>query len=196
MRGKSSKFSIVLFAAVFVCGSVNSAFALMVGSPGGVMMVDGKDGNDTISGVSFQINQGPGYNFGFVDGAGFTSIIPNGGLSGNWGPFAAGQVVNFALQKATGTPTIYSLADVNDYADKLFEQVVNNGQPPNPSSIVTYFNTLRIDWNNIPGAFSVSILDAGSAYDGMTPIPLPPAALLFGTALIGLIVIARRSLFA
>ena len=107
---------------------------------------------------------------------------------------AAGQVVNFALQKATGDPTIFSLTDPANYAKQLFEQEVDNGGlPPNPN--ITYYNTLRIDWN-VPGALAVSILDAGSSFDGMAPVPLPAAAILFGTGLIGVLGVARRKLFA
>ncbi len=188
------KLSGLMVSVFFLFLPVNFAFALLVTDPGGVIMVDGKDADNMVSGVGIQINGSVPYNFGFVDGTGFNEIVPSTNLFGTWGAFAAGQVVNFALQKV-GNGDIFSLADPADYADKIFLHLVDNSpQIPTPN-VSAYYNTLIINWNEVPGKFSVSIAHVGSAFDGVAPVPIPSAALLFGTGLIGLIAIARRSVF-
>ena len=57
-----------------------------------------------------------------------------------------------------------------------------------------YFNTLSLRWD-LPGfgIASIQVFNAGSNNDGFQQsIPIPAAALLFGTGLAGLVGVARR----
>ncbi len=182
--------------------------ALVVTAPGGVTMVDGSgDGNVVPFAIEFAVgvNSLP-FDFGHVDNMGvFQSILTVPSLTGPFGfgstsvsgttTFLAGQVVDFALSNGTD---VFSISDpLVDYADLTFDTPITGGVPD------PYYNSLTINWNSanigpgLPGLFTTAtFLNAGGNADGFAPVPIPPAALLFGSGLIGLIGIARRSLFA
>ena len=197
---RNLKLSLFLSSMVFILAPMQAALGMIVTDLTGVQMIDGQDSNSTVSGVAFNVTVPGGFDFGYVTGSpGSTTFHPIAPTSsgpfgmgmGNW-TFNAGDVVNFALHNNV-FGTNYSIAE--GYGTLDFAQEVTGSSTVNPN-VTPYFNTLQIVWNSIPYlTLGVTFLDAGADFDGLAPVPIPTAALLFGTGLIGLIGIARRSLF-
>lgn len=198
------KLPLLLVSIFLMVVPVQTALALIVNGPGPVRIVDGADSGSGVDGIAFNVTSPSGYDFGYVTGSPgsltFNSIASNSPVSGpvdvglgtgSWS-FTGGDIVNFALKQNFGSGDIFSIADGFGTLEFL-DQVSGSGV--NPGILIPYFNTLEISWNIPSLNFGLSILDAGSQFDGLTVVPIPPAALLFGTGLIGLIGIARRSLF-
>ena len=196
---RNLKLSLLLSSIVFLLAPGHAALGMTVTNLTGVQMIDGNN-DSTVSGVAFNVTLPGGFDFGYVTGSPgsttFTPIAPTTSGSfgmgmGNW-TFNAGDQVNFALHNNV-FGTNYSIAE--GYGTLDFAQEVTGSSTVNPN-VTPYFNTLQIVWNSIPYlTLGVTFLDAGADFDGLAPVPIPTAALLFGTGLIGLIGIARRSLF-
>ncbi|MBA3611831.1 MAG: hypothetical protein H0W49_02730 [Nitrospirales bacterium] len=103
-------------------------------------------------------------------------------------------VVNIGLKQNPNAGSIFLISE--GLATLEFLQQVS-GIDVNFTGITPYFNTLQIAWNIPSLDFGQTVLHSGSRLDGlaMAPVPIPPVALLVGSGIIGLIVIARRSLF-
>lgn len=198
------KLPMLLISIFFLVVPVHTASALLVTGPGSVRMVDGTDSGSGVDGVAFNVTSPSGYDFGYVTGSPgsltfnfISSTTPVSGPvdiglgMGSWS-FTGGDIVDFALKQNFGSEDIFSIAEGFGTLE-FFNQVSGSGV--NPAVLIPYFNTLEISWNIPSLNFGLSILDGVGQFDGLTVVPIPPAALLFGTGLIGLIGIARRSLF-
>lgn len=189
--------SFLLYSVFLAFLPYNSAQAqvLVDTASGAVQMIESQDSGMPVGGLGFNFSAGAGRDFDFFAGSIFTPIISKGATTGNW-PFLKGDVVNFSLGNNAGI--IFSITDPADYVDKNFEQEIT-GEIPSPS-VFPYFNTLNIDWDESESSGALiaaaSILDDGPQFNGVAPAPLPISALLFGSGLIGLVGIARRSLFS
>jgi len=175
---------------------LSSAFALTVTTPGNVLMIDGVGDNNTTVQITaldatFPISQ---YDFGFLSGNSFTSITS----TINWTyTFNGGAVVDFALRKIA-TNEIYDIANPLDYANQVYSLPINPSYSQNPVVTSPYYHSLTIAWDlnhdgiTDPGFdFAVTPLISN---DGMAPaaVPLPAAAWLFGSGLLGLGALVRR----
>jgi len=175
---------------------LSSAFALTVTNPSSVLMIDGVGDNNmtvqvTAADVTFPISQ---YDFGFYSGGNFTSITS----TINWSyTFNGGDVVDFALREKASN-TIYDIANPLDYANQFYSLSIDPSLSQNPIVSSPYYHSLLIAWDlNHDG-----IADPGFGFtvtpllsnDGMAPtvVPLPAAAWLFGSGLLGLGALARR----
>ena len=109
-----------------------------------------------------------------------------------------------ALALVVNPPVAVDMVNENNegngssFAVLTFEVPVSEGKLN--SRFNTFFNNLTIDEKEasmgIQGFILPSTyLNVRGIIDGFAPTPIPTSVLLFGTGLIGLIVIARRSLF-
>ena len=197
---RTLKVPLVLLAVVLLCLPVNSAFATVVQMVSGT----GNLASDSISGVGLQFTGGSsGVEFGYTSNlkSAFQSIltaaIPLGG--GNYfgsgtAKFTAGEIVNFALRVGGTGGSIYLMSSQPVSSLNFFQQVL--GAPSPTPTGGAFYNTLTINWVGLssPLTFASSVVDVGSSLDGGRPVPIPAAAWLFGTGLIGLVVLARRNL--
>jgi len=174
---------------VFPGASVSLAAPLPVGTP--VLIVDGDGDIDTTVNLTFT-SLLPGFTFGQLTGGVFIAIT-----SGSTA-LAGGTLVDFAVRQDASPNAVASLTVPNGAT------ITSNLQGPipfansvNPVVGTDYFNTLVLGFSSFGTTFSVQVLNGNGAggTDGFAAVPIPPVALLFGTGLIGLIGIARRSLF-
>ncbi|WNM57983.1 hypothetical protein [Candidatus Nitrospira allomarina] len=103
-------------------------------------------------------------------------------------------VVNIGLKPNLNAGSIFLISEGLGTLEFL-QQV--SGIDVNFPGITPYFNTLQIA-KNIPFLdFGQPVFHSGGQLDGLAvaPVHIPPVALLVGSGIIGLIVIARRSLF-
>jgi hypothetical protein len=180
---------------------LSSAFALTVDGPGTVLMIDGTDSNVTVN-VTALDGTLPlaAYDFGFVTGTGYTAITSTIGSY----VFNGGDTVNFALRNrgldntfGTGDDLVYSILDPADYANQTYLLAIAPSYSQNPVVSSPYYRSLLLTWDlDLNGVadtgFDLSVTTPLSSYDGMTPVPLPAAAWLFGSGLLGLAALARR----
>ena len=175
---------------------LSSAFALTVTSPGPVLMIDGVGDNNTTVQITtldatFPISE---YQFGFLTGGGFTSITS---LLDWTYTFNGGDVVDFALREIA-SDTVYDIANPLDYANQIYSLSIDPSNSQNPVVTSPYYHALTIAWDLNHDGYA----DPGFGFaitpivtnDGMAPtvVPLPAAAWLFGSGLLGLGALARR----
>lgn len=192
MLRKSCKLSAVFFwALVFaVCQLETVVLAGLAPSGTPILIVDGIDSDTTVSPV---ITNNPifgSFVFGQVIGGAFSPITA---------PLQGNTLVDFAITGggcapfcSLTTPNVATTVTANLTGTNL------SGFAENPGGIFDYYNTLEITWTGVGGIFGISLQSlngGGGNTDGFAAVPLPPAVLLFGTGLIGLIGIARRSFF-
>lgn len=179
----------------------SGAFALTVYGPGTVLMIDGVDSN-----VSVNVTAIDGtlplaaYDFGFVTGTGYTRITSTAGSYS----FNGGAIVDFALRNrgldnifGTADDRIYSISNPADYANQTYLLAIAPSYSQNPVVSSPYYRSLLLTWdldqNGVADTgFDLAVTTPLSSYDGMAPVPLPAAAWLFGSGLLGLIALARR----
>jgi len=191
LKGLAAGAGLLLLSVPF-----SSAFALTVTNPSSVLMIDGVgDNNTTVSVTSvdgtFPISQ---YDFGFLTGSTFTSITST--IDWSW-TFNGGDVVDFALRNKT-TSDIYDIASPLDYANQIYSLPIDPSLSQNPVVSSPYFHGLTIAWDlnhdgTVDPGFGFAITPLYSN-DGMMPtvVPLPAAAWLFGSGLLGLGALTRR----
>jgi hypothetical protein len=133
---------------------------LLISSGAGAVsigLVDGDGSGVTLDFISFA----PAYNFGYIDGSGFHSIVPFG--FGTATKYFDVSTVNFALQAFFNPFSIFEVATV----------IWNGEVAPN------VFHTAALNFSDIP--FDITFTAArNSPPDGLTPVaPTPePATLL------------------
>ena len=109
--------------------------------------------------------------------------------------------MDFAIQNITNTSQVFSLTNPGTGLTTVTASLTGPslaGSEQVPAVVGDYYNTLTLQWTVFGTLFNIQVLNAGagaSGNDGFAAVPLPPAVLLFGTGLIGLIGIARRSFF-
>ncbi len=105
-------------------------------------------------------------------------------------------VVPFAMAVPLPPGTVISQtnsAPVSIVATLSGQKLSGNEKVFNP--VAAYYNTLDFQWLLGGKLISFQVLKTRTNTDGFAANPIPPAALLFGSGLIGLVVIARRNLF-
>jgi len=179
---------------------------LVVNNPGLVLMIDGTDHNSGDATFNIDLTLPvPMYDFGFVDGSGFTPIAlaPNGpaSLYGQY-TFSGGSLVNFALRNDQ-TSTIYTISDPADYANQVYLNPIDPSHSVNPQVAYTYYNTLAIEWDLNGNGFNplqdagITLTFAVNPYDGMAPapVPIPTSLLMFATGLVGFVGMSWQRIF-
>lgn len=169
--------------------------ALLVDQPGLVLMVDGKDSN---SEVSFKVKvraNSAGYDFGFMAGDSFSSLL--GACCKAGAVFAGGVLVDFAVRSQENQ--VFRLSDMAAYADQYYFGRIQPANSRNPEVLDPYYSTLLLIWDlDHDGITDLRVtLNSRHALDGFqpvptAPVPLPAAAWLFGSGLAGLVALARR----
>ena len=186
---------------LLLASPLSGAFALTVDGPGMVLMIDGTDSNITVDVTAIDLTFPlTAYDFGFVTGSGYTKITS---LAGSW-TFNGGDIVDFALRNrgldtifGTGDDVIYSISNPLDYANQTYLFPIAPSYSQNPVVSSPYYRSLALTWDlDLNGVadtgFDLSVTTPLGSYDGMTPVPLPAAAWLFGSGLLGLGAFMRR----
>ena len=196
MLRKSCKLSAVFLGALVfaVCQLETVVLAGLAPSGTRILIVDGiGDGDTTVT--PDIVNPIPGFKFGQLIGGNFSEIIANTtAING-------GALVDFAIQNITNTSQVFSLTNPGTGLTTVTASLTGPslaGSEQVPAVVGDYYNTLTLQWTVFGTLFNIQVLNAGagaSGNDGFAAVPLPPAVLLFGTGLIGLIGIARRSFF-
>ena len=183
---------------LLLVGPLSSAYALTVNGPGTVLMIDGIDSNVTvkIKAIDGTLPLGA-FDFGFVTGSSYTSI--NGSYT-----FNGGDIVDFALRNrgadtmfGTADDLIYSISNPLDYANQTYLGLIKPSFSQNPVVSSAYYRSLTISWdldrNGIMDTgFDLVATTPLISYDGMAPVPLPAAAWLLGSGLLGIGTLMRR----
>jgi hypothetical protein len=188
---------------LLLAGPLSSAFAVTVDGPGMVLMIDGSDSNVTVNIAAidgtFPLGQ---YDFGFLTGSSYTMITGTVGSH----TFNGGDIVDFALRDrgtdnlfGTGDDLIYGISNPADYANQIYSIPIDPSNSQNPVVSSTYYRSLILAWdldlNGVTDAgFDIGVSTPLFTYDGVAPtvIPLPAAAWLFGSGLLGLGALMRR----
>lgn len=185
-----------VFLLVALCGYAFVSTTLAAPLPFGqkVLIVDGQgDGNTGVTPtVIAPLSPANGFEFGQVLGGSFSPIVSE------VTELAGGSLVDFAIHE-TGKPLTAFASLTNPGLIGLTATFATplpatSAQVPNALG-GNYYNTLTLSWTFMGNLFEFEFLNAGGVNDGFQPVPVPTAALLFGTGLIGLIGIARRSWF-
>ena len=196
LKGMAAAAAMLLLASPF-----SGALALTVDGPVKVLMIDGSDSDVTMDVASVDGTLPLGaYDFGFITGSGYTRITSRIGSY----VFNGGDIVDFALRSrgldnifGTVDDRIFSISDPADYANQTYLSEIAPSFSQNPVVSNPYYRTLLLTWDlDLNGVadtgFNLSVTTPLLSNDGMMPVPLPAAAWLFGSGLLGLAALARR----
>lgn len=176
--------------------------SLIIDGPGRVLMVDGTDSDVTVTiavaDATFPVMR---YDFGFMNGSGYTPITSTVGSR----TFLGGSIVDFALRDrgvdnafGTGDDRVYAMSASADYADQYYFGKIQASFSRNPVVAMDYYRALTLVWDLdgdgvIDTGFDISA-SSTSSRDGMTPaaVPLPAGAWLLGSGAATLFSFVRR----
>ncbi len=201
------KIFLLLNFVFFIWTPVHTALAMVVTDLSGVLNnnVNELDSGSQLTNFAFHVSSPSDNDFAYVTelprSLTFYSVVSSTNVldpvdfglgTGIWS-FST-DVVNIGLKQNLNAGSIFLISEGLG-ALEFLQQV--SGIDVNFTGITPYFNTLQIAWNIPFLDFGQTVLHSGSQLDGLAvaPVPIPPVALLVGSGIIGLIVIARRSLF-
>lgn len=225
MRGKNLSRCLILGTVIGslshtpALASTVSPSELYVYDPAKVQMVDGTDGNSSVS-LRFWLStpSRAAYDFGFMDDGMYVSMTGASRTQGRH-TFLGGDIVDFALRNygndgtfGTSDDLVYRISDAAGYAQQHYFAPINPSRSRNPVVTSTYYQDLGLSWDlDLDGHFTAHTLIEfiSSKYDGMrpapntpvycptptetpTPVPAPAALWLFGSGLLALATAFRR----
>lgn len=172
---------------------------LFIDQPGLVLMVDGKDRDSQVRlDVRVRTNSA-GLDFGFMSGDTFTSLL--GDCCRKTGAvFGGGAMIDFAVRSPGTQSQIFRLSDSTHYADQYYSGRIKPSSSRNPQVLDPYYSSLALIWDlDRDGIVDLRVtLNSRRPLDGVqlvpttVEVPLPAAAWLFGSGLVGLAAFARR----
>lgn len=195
-------FSLVVGGVLLVASSSVLATyippTLLIDQPGLVLMVDGKDHDSQVRlDIRVRANSA-GLDFGFMSGDSFSSLLGDCCRKTD-AAFAGGVMVDFAVRSQGGENQIFRLSDLADYADQYYSGWIKPSNSRNPGVLDPYYSSLLMIWDlDHDGITDLRVtLNSRQPLDGLqfvpaAPVPLPAAAWLFGSGLVGLAALARR----
>lgn len=213
-KQKSQRTMVVIGAAICVfpftpasACSVSATSGLFINNPSGVLMVDGADRNSSVTiRVRLDSSSRAAFDFGFTEAGRYVPVTGNSRAGGTY-TFSGGDIVDFTLRYrgadglfGTSDDSVYRLSDNANPARQHYFAPINPSKSRNPGTTQAYFQDLRLSWDlNQDGKPDARALIEfkGRKSDGMLPVtaavPLPAAAWLFGSGLLGLMAtLARR----
>ena len=179
---------------------------LLLDQQGLVLMVDGKD-RDLQVRLDVRVRTySAGLDFGFMSNGSFSSLA--GDCCRKAGAvFAGGTTIDFAVRSqgadnrfGTADDQLFRLSDSAHYADQYYSGRIKPSKSRNPEVLDPYYSSLAMIWDlDHDGIKDLKVtLNSRNSFDGMqlvpasVPVPLPAAAWLFGSGLVGLAALARR----
>lgn len=194
------------FTPVSAC-TVSATPELFVNNPSRVLMVDGADRNSSVTiRVRLDSPSRAAFDFGFTEAGQYVPVTGKSRVGGTY-TFSGGDIVDFTLRYrgadglfGTSDDSVYRLSDNANSARQHYFAPINPSKSRNPGTTQAYFQDLRLSWDlNQDGKPDARALIEfkGRKSDGMLPataaVPLPTAAWLFGSGLLGLMAtMARR----
>ena len=191
----SNRKVFLIFVPLFFVGKVALASSIpsetIIGRPGLVHMI-----GETNLQISGRWPGVPGYEFGYMDGTVFSSVINGGGGKRNL-TFQDGAAVDFAL-RSKDTDVLFKLSDASGNATQIYSDPIK--RKGSSTQDQADYSKLIIKWdiNNDHMNDLTVLLQSTTCVSGMrfvastTPVPVPAAVWLLGSGIAGLSVFLRR----